>query len=93
MRTIRIYPPHVSKEKIIFIHLLSTIIMAKAGKTHKSMAKRIKVTKNNKLMHAKSRKRHLLTNKGRTTKKNTLGKELHKSEARRVQSLISTKLR
>ena len=67
--------------------------MAKAGKTHKAMAKRIKVTKKNKLMHSKSWKSHLLTNKGRTTKKNKFGGEVHKSEHKRIKALISAKMR
>jgi ribosomal protein L35 len=67
--------------------------MAKAGKTHKSMAKRIKVTKNNKFMQSKGWKSHLLTNKGRSTKRNKLGKEVSKVEHRRIKDLISAKLR
>lgn len=67
--------------------------MAKAGKTHKSMAKRIKVTKNNKFMQSKWWKSHLLTNKGRSTKRNTLGKEVAKVEAKKIKRLISAKLR
>ena len=67
--------------------------MAKAGKTHKSMAKRIKVTKNNKFMQSKWRKRHLLTNKWRSTKRNTLGKEVASVESKKIKRLISAKLR
>ena len=67
--------------------------MAKAGKTHKSMAKRIKVTKNNKFMQSKGWKSHLLTNKWRSTKRNKLWKEVSKAEHRRIKDLISAKLR
>ncbi len=67
--------------------------MAKAGKTHKSMAKRIKVTKNNKFMQSKGWKRHLLCKKWRTTKNNTLGKEVAAVEAKKIKRLISAKLR
>ena len=67
--------------------------MAKAGKTHKSMAKRIKVTKNNKLMQSKWWKSHLLTNKWRSTKRNKLWKEVSWAEARRIKRLIPAKMR
>ena len=67
--------------------------MAKAWKTHKSMAKRIKVTKKGKFMKDKSWKNHLLTNKWRTTKNNPYGEEVSKSERRRIKALIPFKLR
>ena len=67
--------------------------MARAGKTHKAMAKRVKVSKNNKLIHRKACKSHLLTNKGRTTKKDKYGKEIHKSEQKRVKRMIGVKMR
>ena len=57
------------------------------------MAKRIKVTKSGKFRQSKGWKSHLLTNKGRTTKKNKHGREVHKSETARIKALIPFKLR
>ncbi len=62
-------------------------------KTHKATAKRIKVTGTGKFRHSKTAKRHLLTNKGRTTKDNTMGKEIAAVDAPRVKALIPFKLR
>ena len=67
--------------------------MAKAGKTHKSMAKRIKVTKTGKLRHSKTMKSHLLFNKGRSTKRDTLGTEISVADRKNVRALIPFKLR
>ena len=72
--------------------------MAKAGKTHKSMAKRLKVTKKGKFMQSKGWKSHLLTNKGKTTtQRNKHGKELGASKIRKmkqkIKALIPFKLR
>lgn len=43
-------------------------------KTHKSMAKRFKVTGSGKYIHDKARKNHLMTNKKRADKAHRYGK-------------------
>lgn len=62
-------------------------------KTNKSMAKRIKVTKNNKFLHQKAAVSHLLTNKWDSPSKMKYWKELSPSEAKRMKNLIPYKLR
>ena len=62
--------------------------MVAVGKTHKWAAKRIKVTKSNKLMHDKAEKRHLLTNKKRATKQSKSGRELSPTQTKRIQALL-----
>lgn len=62
-------------------------------KSNKAMAKRIKVTKNGKLMHWKAWKNHLLTNKDKAQRQFWSWKELWVSETKRVKTLIPYKLR
>lgn len=62
-------------------------------KTNKSLAKRIKVTKKGKLRHSKTCRSHLLTNKGKATKRHKFGKELSKPDAKKIVQLIPYKLR
>ena len=57
-------------------------------KTNKAMAKRIKVTANGKLLHKKTWRSHLLTNKGRSNKVFTLGKESSVHNAVKIRNLI-----
>ncbi|MBD3264877.1 MAG: 50S ribosomal protein L35 [Candidatus Omnitrophica bacterium] len=45
-------------------------------KTKKSLAKRVKVTKNKKIMRSKAGRRHLLSNKNRKRKRNLRKKDL-----------------
>lgn len=67
--------------------------MSSKLKTNKSMAKRIKVTKWNKLIHWKVGKNHLLTNKDDTQKKFKYWKTISEQESKRVANLIPYKLR
>ncbi len=67
--------------------------MAGKLKTNKSMAKRIKVTKNNKLRHDKAYKNHLLTNKNKAQRQMWNWKEISKKEANKIKNLIPYKLR
>ncbi len=62
-------------------------------KTQKSVAKRFKVSKRGKLLHSKTCKSHLLTKKGKTTKKQKYGQEIAKVEYRRMARMISCKMR
>gem|GEM_PF-5046965 len=57
------------------------------------MAKRFKVTKTGKLKHSKTCRSHLLTKKGKKTKKHKFGKVVDKVETKRMSSLIPYKLR
>jgi ribosomal protein L35 len=62
-------------------------------KTNKSVAKRFKVTKSWKLKHSKTCRSHLLTKKGKATKKHKFGKLAAKVDTPRMASLIPYKLR
>ncbi len=63
--------------------------MPKAWKTHSGATKRFKVTATWKVKHSKTCKRHLLTNKWRSTKKDKFGRLLtSKKEARKMKTLI-----
>lgn len=57
-------------------------------KTNKAMADRIKITKNGKLIHKKSRRSHLLTNKWRSNKVFTLGKEISGHYVSKIRRLL-----
>lgn len=60
-------------------------------KTNKSVAKRFKVTKSGKLRHSKTCRSHLLTKKGKTTKKHKFWKAVAKVDSDRMKSLIPYK--
>lgn len=63
--------------------------MPKAGKTHKWAQKRFKKTGTGKLKHNKSRRRHLLTNKGNATHRDKFWKLLKsKKEAANMNELL-----
>ena len=62
-------------------------------KTNKAMAKRIKVTKNNKFIAKKSCNNHLLTNKWKTNKMFKYWKLIAKVDKARIRNLIPYKLR
>lgn len=62
--------------------------MAGKLKTHKGTAKRIRVTKNNKHVHDKAGKSHLLTNKKRATKAYKTGKTLSTTQQSRIKALL-----
>lgn len=62
-------------------------------KTNKAMAKRIKVSKNNKFKHEKAYVSHLLTNKDKAQKQSKFGRIISDSEYKRVKTLIPYKLR
>jgi len=58
-------------------------------KTHKGLAKRIKVTKNGKLLRRSARISHLQTNKSKSTKRRHLGTfEIAKADKNNVKKLI-----
>ena len=57
-------------------------------KTHKATAKRIKKSKNGKLRHSKVCRSHLLTNKGKSTKKHKFGKALSDVHKKNVALLL-----
>lgn len=57
-------------------------------KTHKSVAKRFKVTATGKLKHSKTCRSHLLTNKGRATKRDKFGKLVDVVEMPRMKKLL-----
>jgi len=58
-------------------------------KTNKSVAKRFKKTGTGKLRHSKTCRSHLLTKKGRKTKRDKFGKELSSArEIRKMKSLL-----
>jgi ribosomal protein L35 len=62
--------------------------MANKLKTHKGIAKRIKITKNNKLIHKKANNRHLLSNKASANDKFKMGKQIHESDVTSVRTLL-----
>jgi len=67
--------------------------MAKKGKTHSGLKKRIKVTANGKLKRGRAYKNHLAQSK--TTKQNRqLRKQtlVHKTDEKRIKRLISNML-
>lgn len=74
-------------------YCLKNRLMKMKLKTNKAAAKRFKVTKTGKLRHSKTCRSHLLTNKGRATKKHKFGKELFPGDAKRLATLISAKMR
>lgn len=57
-------------------------------KTHKGTAKRIKVTKSGKLIHSKAGRSHLRVRKWNNLDKLSFGKEIHKSEYRKLKALL-----
>ncbi len=57
-------------------------------KTHKWIAKRIKITKNNKLIHKKANNRHLLSNKDSANDRYKMWKQIHPSDAKSVKTLL-----
>lgn len=57
-------------------------------KTNKAMAKRIKVTKNGKLIHQKAWVSHLLTNKNKAQRQFSYGLAMHETEVKKVRHLI-----
>lgn len=57
-------------------------------KTHKWMQDRVKISATGKIMHKKSRRNHLLTNKGRANKMFSLGKELDVVNSAKVAHLL-----
>jgi len=61
----------------------------KTQKTHKWIAKRLKVTKNKKVISSKIGNNHLMTNKGKNHKKFPYGKRVAKAFAKKMRSLIS----
>lgn len=62
-------------------------------KTNKSMAKRIKVTKNWKFIHKKAWVSHLLTNKWSAPQKDKSWRQIPACESKKIINLIPYKLR
>lgn len=67
--------------------------MSKKLKTNKWFWKRVKITKNNKIMHSKCWKSHLLTNKNDAHKKDKYGRRLPAWTERKANYLIPYRLR
>ncbi|MDD2536968.1 MAG: 50S ribosomal protein L35 [Candidatus Absconditabacteria bacterium] len=63
--------------------------MANKLKTHSGVKKRFKVTASGKVMSKKEGNNHLQTNKGKTNKKFSYGKELTGASAKVVKSLLN----
>lgn len=59
------------------------------AKTHKWAAKRMKVTKNKKVVAQKAGNNHLMTNKGKTCKSKPYGKPLAKQFAKKMRILLN----
>lgn len=57
-------------------------------KTNKAIAKKIKITKNGKMIHAKGGRNHLLTNKGRNNRIDKYGKGLSIADSNKIQALL-----
>lgn len=58
-------------------------------KTNKSAKKRLRVTKNKKIVRSKSKRRHILTDKTSNKKRSLRGKALvEKSDATRLKKLM-----
>ncbi len=57
-------------------------------KTNKSMSKRFKVTKNNKILHQKAGVSHLLTNKSDAPQKDQYWRELFKGDVKKIKNLL-----
>lgn len=63
--------------------------MAKHGnKTHKGMAKRLKVTKKKKLIHDKAGNNHLLIRKDKSQRKSPYGRALSGGNERNARALL-----
>jgi large subunit ribosomal protein L35 len=62
--------------------------MANKLKTHSGAKKRFKVTKSGKITSKKQGNNHLLTNKGKTNKKFSYGKQLVGAAKKAVESLL-----
>jgi ribosomal protein L35 len=62
-------------------------------KTHSWIAKRIKITKNNKFIHKKTRNNHLIINKWSSVDRFKMGKEVAPSDQKSVKTLLSYRLR
>ena len=63
--------------------------MAKAKlKTHKGMAKRIKITGSGKLKYKKCGTRHLLATKGKAQRRYRYGKLVHESDVKKIKNLL-----
>jgi large subunit ribosomal protein L35 len=62
--------------------------MANKLKTHSGTKKRFKITKSGKVLSKKQGNNHLLTNKGKTNKKFSYGKQLVGAAKKAVQSLL-----
>lgn len=65
--------------------------MAKKMKSHSGAAKRFKITKSRKVLASKSCNNHLLTNKGKTNKKFSYGKEILGATAKMLRNLLPYK--
>ncbi|MDR2416289.1 MAG: 50S ribosomal protein L35 [Candidatus Peribacteria bacterium] len=62
--------------------------MANKLKSHSGAKKRFKITGSGKVVSKKQGNNHLLTNKGKTNKKFSYGKELLGAPAKMVKSLL-----
>ena len=56
--------------------------------SHSGLRKRVKITKSGKVMTKKEGNNHLQTNKGKTNKKFSYGKEIVGAPAKMIKSLI-----
>ena len=67
---------------------MSKTKVQKKMKSHKGLQARVKITGTGKIMHKKVGRNHLLTNKGRSNKVFTLGKELSGAHVEKVKHLL-----
>lgn len=77
---------------IVLFYLVNSVeAMANKMKSHSGAAKRFKITKSKKVMASKSCNNHLLTNKGKTNKKFSYGKEVLGAAAKMLRNLLPYK--
>ena len=62
--------------------------MANKLKSHSGIKKRFKVTKSGKILSKKEGNNHLQTNKGKTNKKFSYGKEVATAPTKMIKSLL-----
>jgi ribosomal protein L35 len=62
--------------------------MAKGLKSHSGALKRFKVTKNKKVLFHKAGNNHLLTNKGKSNKADSYGRELNARYSKKIKTLL-----
>lgn len=72
---------------------MATKVKKNKLKTHKWIAKRIKVTKNNIFIHDKANNRHLLSNKESANDRDKMGKKIADCDRKSVKTLLPYSMR